>query len=236
MRSSTASRRSRGRWRRKSKNISRPISCSIAPAVPQQLRERQAAQWDPILAWARDTLGAHFKLGEGIVHVAQPEAALKAAAAAIPTDPWRLGAVHVITTLTGSALIALAMARGALSGDAAWQAAHVDEDWNMAQWGKDEMAMQRRAFRLRRVCGGGRRSARACGMRRSVYPPVTLICRASAGRWWRRSMMKSWPLGLREIASSMAANKDRCLRKRAAACADRRRLPGRDTYKACRCR
>ena len=125
----------------------RPISCSIAPAVPQQLRERQAAHWDPVLAWARDTLGAHFKLGEGVVHVAQPEAALKAAAAAIPTDPWRLGAVHVITTLTGSALIALAVARGALSADAAWQAAHVDEDWNMAQWGKDEMAMQRRAFR-----------------------------------------------------------------------------------------
>jgi chaperone required for assembly of F1-ATPase len=114
---------------------------------PQQLSERQAAQWDPIIAWARDTLGAHFKVGEGVVHVAQPEAALKAAVAVIPTDPWRLGAVHVITTLTGSALIALAMARGALSVDAAWQAAHVDEDWNMAQWGKDEMAMERRAFR-----------------------------------------------------------------------------------------
>ena len=116
-------------------------------ASPQELRERQAAHWDPILAWARDTLGAHFKLGEGVVHVAQPDAALKAAAAAIPTDPWRLGAVHVVTTLTGSALIALAVARGALSAEAAWQAAHVDEDWNMAQWGKDEMALERRAFR-----------------------------------------------------------------------------------------
>src|ERR1700728_316009 len=114
---------------------------------PQKLRERQAALWDPIIAWARDTLGAHFKVGEGVVHIAQPQAALKAAAAAIPTDAWRLGAVHVITTLTGSALIALAVARGALSVDAAWQAAHVDEDWNMEQWGKDEMAMQRRAFR-----------------------------------------------------------------------------------------
>ena len=52
-----------------------------------------------------------------------------------------------MTTLTGSALIALAMARGALSADAAWQAAHVDEDWNMVQWGRDEMAMARREFR-----------------------------------------------------------------------------------------
>jgi hypothetical protein len=37
------------------------------------------------------------------------------------------------------------------------------------------------------------------------YPPVTLIWRASAGRLCRRSIMKSWPLGLREIASSIAA-------------------------------
>ena len=115
---------------------------------PQQLRERQAAHWDPVLAWARDALGADFKVGEGVVHVAQPEAALKAACPAIPNDPWRLGAVHVVTTLTGSALIALALLRGALSADAAWQAAHVDEDWNMEQWGKDEMALQRRAFRF----------------------------------------------------------------------------------------
>lgn len=114
---------------------------------PQQLRDRQAALWDPILVWARDTLGAHFKLAEGVVHVAQPDAALKAAAAAIPSDPWRLGALHVVMTLTGSALIALAMVRGVLGAVVAWQAAHVDEDWNIAQWGQDEMAMQRRAFR-----------------------------------------------------------------------------------------
>jgi chaperone required for assembly of F1-ATPase len=114
---------------------------------PEQLRERQDALWDPILGWAHEALGARFALAEGVVHVAQPDAALKAAAAAIPADPWRLAALHVITTLTGSALIALALLRGAITADVAWQAAHVDEDWNMAQWGKDEMAMQRRAFR-----------------------------------------------------------------------------------------
>ena len=115
---------------------------------PPGLVERQARHWDPILAWARQALGADFKLGEGVVYVAQPQAALAAARAAIPEEPWRLGAVHVVTTLTGSALIALAMAGGALSTNAAWQAAHVDEDWNMAQWGRDEMAMARREFRF----------------------------------------------------------------------------------------
>jgi chaperone required for assembly of F1-ATPase len=115
---------------------------------PQGLVEQQARHWDPILDWARQALGADFKLDEGVVYVAQPQAALAAARAAIPGQPWRLGAVHSITTLTGSALIALAMAGGALSADAAWQAAHVDEDWNMTQWGRDEMAMARRNFRF----------------------------------------------------------------------------------------
>jgi chaperone required for assembly of F1-ATPase len=114
---------------------------------PQGLRERHATHWDPILAWARDSLGAHLRLAEGVVHVAQPEAALAAARAAIPADPWRLGAVHAVTTLTSSGLIALALLRGRLSAEAAWQAAHVDEDWNMEQWGRDQLALERRAYR-----------------------------------------------------------------------------------------
>jgi chaperone required for assembly of F1-ATPase len=115
---------------------------------PQGLVERQARQWDPILDWASQALGARFLLGHGIVHVTQPEAALAAAGATIPDDPWRLGAVHVVTTLTGSALIALALLRGRLTAEEAWQAAHVDEDWNMEQWGGDELAVERRAFRF----------------------------------------------------------------------------------------
>ena len=98
--------------------------------------------------WARETLGAPFNLGEGVVFVTQPEAALAAARDAIPADPWRLGAVNTVTTLTGSALLALALARGRLTADEAWQAAHVDEDWNMEQWGRDELALERRAFRF----------------------------------------------------------------------------------------
>ena len=98
-------------------------------------------------AWAHETLGARLRLGEGVVHVVQGEAALAAARAAIPSDPWRLGAVHAVTTLTGSALIALALARARLPAEA-WQAAHVDEDWNIEQWGRDEMALKRRAFRF----------------------------------------------------------------------------------------
>jgi len=115
---------------------------------PQGLVESQERHWGPILAWARDALSARFLLAEGVVPIAQPDTALAAARAAIPTDPWRLGAVYTVTTLTGSALIALALQRGALTADAAWQAAHVDEDWNIAQWGEDDLALERRAFRF----------------------------------------------------------------------------------------
>ncbi len=115
---------------------------------PQGLVERQERQWDPIMAWARDVLGARFLLAAGVMFVDQPEEAVSAAKSPIPHDAWRLGAVSSITTLTGSALLALAMLRGRLSVDEAWAAAHVDEDWNMEFWGKDERVLERRAYRF----------------------------------------------------------------------------------------
>lgn len=77
--------------------------------------------------------------------MAQPASALAAARAATPPDSWRLGALSAITTLTGSALIGLAVLAGRLSAEEAWAAAHVDEDWNMDFWGRDELALERRA-------------------------------------------------------------------------------------------
>ena len=115
---------------------------------PEKLVERQAQHWDPIVAWAGAALGARFLVTDGVVHITQPDAALTAAAVAVPKDAWRLGAVHAATTLAGSALIALALAEGRLSAEEAWAAAHVDEDWNIAQWGEDREAIERRAFRF----------------------------------------------------------------------------------------
>jgi len=115
---------------------------------PEALVAREAAHWDPLLFWAAGTLGAHFILAEGIVHVRQPEAAVAAARAALPDDPWSIAALHVITTLTGSALLALAFLRGVVDQDQVWAAAHVDEDWNGEKWGIDEEVAARRAVRL----------------------------------------------------------------------------------------
>jgi chaperone required for assembly of F1-ATPase len=115
---------------------------------PEGLVAREAEHWDPLLFWAADALGARFILAEGIVHVRQPDSAVAAARAALPTDPWSVAALHVVTTLTGSALLALALERGVLDSDQVWAAAYVDEDWNSEKWGVDEEVAARRAARL----------------------------------------------------------------------------------------
>ena len=82
---------------------------------------------------------------------AQPHAALAAIGAALEAydDPAALAALSVMTTLTGSALIALAVARGFLSPESAWQAAHIDEDFQAERWGADAEATARREARWR---------------------------------------------------------------------------------------
>jgi len=131
---------------------------------PQALAERQGAAWDPVLNWADKSFGARFVLRRGLTHVPQPPEALAAVRAAIPGDPWRLGAVHSIVTLTGSALIAIAVAEGAMPPAQAWSAANVDEDWNMEKWGNDALALERNAARYAEM------EAAACVLR-AVAPP-----------------------------------------------------------------
>jgi chaperone required for assembly of F1-ATPase len=115
--------------------------------APAGLVEMQARAWDPVLAWARDRFNARFVLAQGVIHVTQPRESIEALRTVIPKEPWRLGAVSSVTTLTGSGLLAVALAHRALDPGDVWSAAHVDEDWQMSRWGRDELALQRRAFR-----------------------------------------------------------------------------------------
>ena len=65
----------------------------------------------------------------------------------MPDDAWSVAAFHVMTTITGSALLPLAFVHGRLDQDQVWAAAHVDEDFNIEQWGLDEEVAARRAAR-----------------------------------------------------------------------------------------
>jgi chaperone required for assembly of F1-ATPase len=116
---------------------------------PERLVREQAEAWDPVLAWADQALGARFILSEGVMYVTQPEAALAAVRAEVDrvASPFALAALHVMTTLTGSVLIALAHAAGRLTAEEAWRAAHADEFYQESLWGEDELAMERHAAR-----------------------------------------------------------------------------------------
>ena len=135
------------------------LLCYRAPQ-PEQLACRQAELWDPILAWSREALGAPYVVAEGIMPVAQPEAAKAALARALADhDAFALEELHVTTTLTGSALLALAHARGRLGSEETWAAAHVDEDWQISRWGEDAEAAARRQRRWAEMHAAGRMMA-----------------------------------------------------------------------------
>jgi len=116
---------------------------------PARLVQSQDSAWNPILDWAKESHGARFTLAEGVMHVTQPEEAIAAIRAAIERidSPFALAALHVMTTLSGSLLIALAHASGQLDADDAWAAAHVDELYQESVWGEDYEAMERRRRR-----------------------------------------------------------------------------------------
>ena len=115
---------------------------------PLDLIASQAASWDRVLEWAREALGAQFETVQGVMPIDQPVMALKRFAAALePHEPFKLTGLHVLTTLTGSALLALAHARGFLSPDDTWAAAHVDEDYQISLWGEDYEASEKRKRR-----------------------------------------------------------------------------------------
>ena len=123
------------------------LLCYRADA-PEGLIAKQNEHWDPVLAWVKQELGAPFQFAQGIGHVAQPQASLDTIKERLKGfDAFSLAALHVMTALTGSALLALAVAHKRLTPEEAWEVAHVDEDWQISQWGEDAEAAARRAKR-----------------------------------------------------------------------------------------
>lgn len=115
---------------------------------PQALVARQAKIWDGLLAWLTQATGARLKVATGIVHVAQEPEALEAIRKAVDGfDAFELTGLHNVVTLTGSAVIGLALLKGQIDAAAAFEAAHLDEFWQMELCGADEEEAARLALR-----------------------------------------------------------------------------------------
>lgn len=116
--------------------------------LPEPLVARQAAQWDPLLDWARTRYDVHFETTAGIMHHPQPAATIARLNEVMEAiDPFRLAALSPLVTISGSLVAALALLEGAADRDTIWRAAQLDEDWQAEQWGEDDLAIRARDVR-----------------------------------------------------------------------------------------
>jgi chaperone required for assembly of F1-ATPase len=116
--------------------------------APAALAERQAKVWSGVVERTELRLGVKFRATTGLMPITQAPATLTTVAQRLSAcDAYQLAAAHIITTLTGSAILALARLDGDISAVDAWAAAHIDEDYQIELWGADDEATNRRAFR-----------------------------------------------------------------------------------------
>jgi chaperone required for assembly of F1-ATPase len=112
--------------------------------APRGLVERQAAAWDPLLAWASEALGVDLQPVTGIMHRAQPDAAIgRVRALAATQDSFALAGLAFATALFGSAVLALAAQQGWLTAEQAYELSRLDEAFQEEQWGVDAEAALR---------------------------------------------------------------------------------------------
>ena len=122
------------------------LLCFRAPE-PADLVAAQAAAWDPMLDWARQSMGAHFVPATGVLPVDQDPIALqRVMAKASEQDKWRLTALAHTTAVCGSAILGLALLEGEITGDQAFALSCVDEAYQASHWGEDSEAAERLAL------------------------------------------------------------------------------------------
>lgn len=110
---------------------------------PAALAARQAEGWDPLLAWVAAELDAPLIATAGVIHRAQPAASLAALGRAVRAlTPFQLAAFHDLVALSGSLVLALAVTRGRLPAETAWDLSRIDESWQIEEWGEDEEAAE----------------------------------------------------------------------------------------------
>lgn len=120
------------------------LLCYRAVDSPE-LIARQSAAWDPLLAWAETRYDVAFKRVHGIMHQPQPPATIARFGKAIASaNAFELAALSHIVTISGSLVIALALHEGEIADEAAFDTAHLDELWQIEQWGEDYFATQTR--------------------------------------------------------------------------------------------
>ena len=115
---------------------------------PADLVARQRQFWDPLLGWATKRYDAHFNVTSGILHTPQPDPTIIRLRAALSIhDDFQLAALAPIVSISGSLVIALMLAEDAIDCATAFNAAHLDELYQVEHWGEDSLASGLRTAR-----------------------------------------------------------------------------------------
>lgn len=123
------------------------LLCYLAES-PTSLVEQQAREWAPWRAWAAVELGVHLEPAEGVIHRPQDPAAIaRVRELALRLDDFALTGLATAVPLLGSAVLGLAVQRGALSGEAAFDLSRLDEAFQESRWGVDADNAERTAAR-----------------------------------------------------------------------------------------
>lgn len=111
---------------------------------PAALVERQAAAWGPVLERAQAEEGLSFVRATGIVHRDQPSETLaRVRDLALELDDFALAGLAFGASLFGSAVLTIALQRGWVGGEMAFELSRVDEAFQEEKWGVDEEAAER---------------------------------------------------------------------------------------------
>jgi chaperone required for assembly of F1-ATPase len=111
---------------------------------PPELVVRQREGWDPMLDWAHQRFGARMTVAAGLGHVDQTADALAALRKALTGhDAFTLAGLHVVASITGSLVLALAVVEGQTRGAHAFELSRIDETYQAEKWGEDAEAAKR---------------------------------------------------------------------------------------------
>ena len=114
--------------------------------TPADLVARQRALWQPLLDWAARDLDAPLAVTTGVVSIEQPTEALAALRRAVAArEDFQLTALSAAASAADSLVIGLALVSGRIDAAAAFDAAQLDESYQIERWGEDPEATRRRA-------------------------------------------------------------------------------------------
>ncbi|WP_166418477.1 ATP12 family chaperone protein [Cochlodiniinecator piscidefendens] len=110
---------------------------------PEELIQRQAEAWDPLLAWSAEALEAPLIQISGVMFASQPKASLESLKRRVhELDSFMLAGFHDLVAISGSLVIGFAALNGHMGIENLWEVSRLDESWQAEQWGEDEEATQ----------------------------------------------------------------------------------------------